>query len=67
MGVYGNAYLKRAIIAMVGLGANPPEDAVYPLTHIDGQGNPLDAASKYVLRFEKDEIPPVDAFWSLTL
>ncbi len=45
IGVYGNYYMKRAIIAMVGLGANPPEDAVYPMTRIDGQGKPLDAAS----------------------
>ena len=52
---------------MVGLGANPPEDAVYPMTYLDGQGKPLDAASKYVLRLKKDEIPPADAFWSLTL
>jgi hypothetical protein len=67
MGVYGNSYLKRAIIAMVGLGANPPEDAVYPMSVVDAEGKPLDAASKYVLRFKKDEIPPVEAFWSLTL
>jgi hypothetical protein len=67
IGVYGNSYLKRALIAMVGLGANPPEDAVYPMAVSDSEGEPLDAAKKYVLRFEKDEIPPVDAFWSLTL
>jgi hypothetical protein len=67
MGVYGNSYLKRAIIAMVGLGANPPEDAVYPMAVSDDEGEPLDAANKYVLRFEKDDRPPVDAFWSLTL
>jgi hypothetical protein len=67
IGVYGNSYLKRAIIAMVGLGANPPEDAVYPMSVVDAEGKPLDAASKYVLRFKKDEIPPVEAFWSLTL
>ncbi len=67
MGVYGNSYLRRAIIAMVGLGANPPEDAVYPMSVVDAEGKPLDAASKYVLRFKKDEIPPVEAFWSLTL
>jgi hypothetical protein len=67
MGVYGNSYLKRAIIAMVGLGANPPEDAVYPLNVGDAEGKPLDAANKYVLRFKKDQTPPVEAFWSLTL
>ena len=38
MGVYGDYYLKRAIVAMVGLGANQPEDAVYPLNFADESG-----------------------------
>ncbi len=59
--------MKRAIIAMVGLGANPPEDAIYPLNLGDRDGNALDAADKYVLKFSKDDLPPVDAFWSVTL
>jgi len=67
VGVYGNAYLRRAIWALVGLGANQPEDAVYPLTNVDSDGKQLDSANKYILRLKKDEIPPVDAFWSLTL
>jgi hypothetical protein len=67
MGVYGNSYFRRAAVAMVGLGANTPEDAIYPLTFVDSEGKPLDSANKYVLRLKKDEIPPVDAFWSLTL
>jgi len=67
MGVYGNAYLKRAIIAMVGLGANQPEDAIYPFAVADGEGRPVMAQNRYVLHFERDELPPVDAFWSLTL
>lgn len=67
MGVYGNYYLKRAIVAQVGLGANLPEDAIYPLNLGDAAGKPLDGASNYVLHFEKDEIPPVNAFWSVTL
>jgi hypothetical protein len=67
MGVYGNSYLRRATVAMVGLGANPPEDAVYPLTFVDGEGEPLDGSNNYVLRFKKEELPPVDAFWSVTL
>jgi hypothetical protein len=67
MGVYGNYYLKRAIIAQVGLGANLPEDAIYPLNLADDTGNPLDGGSDYVLHFDKDAIPPVDAFWSVTL
>lgn len=67
MGVFGNYYLKRAIIAMTGLGANVPEDAFYPMTAVDAAGNPLNGSSKYVLHFKKDEVPPVNAFWSLTL
>jgi hypothetical protein len=67
MGVYGNFYLKRAIVAMVGLGANQPEDAVYPLNVGDADGYPLDGAHQYVLHFNQDELPPVDAFWSVTM
>jgi hypothetical protein len=67
MGVYGNYYLKRAIVAQVGLGANLPEDAIYPLNIGDADGKPLDGAHKYVLHFPKDEAPPVNAFWSITL
>lgn len=67
MGVYGDSYLKRAIIAMVGLGANQVVDAIYPLSLVDGDGRPYDGASKYVLHFNKDEVPPAGAFWSLTM
>jgi len=67
MGVYGNYYLKRAIIAQAGLGANVPEDAIYPLNLGDQHGRPLDGANKYVLHFDKGVLPPVDAFWSVTL
>jgi hypothetical protein len=67
IGVYGNFYLKRAIVAMAGLGANPPEDAVYPLCLADADGRPLEGEHDYVLHFERDELPPVDAFWSVTM
>lgn len=67
MGVYGNYYLKRAIVAMVGLGANQPDDAIYPVAIADADGDPILAERNYVLRFEKDELPPVNAFWSLTM
>jgi hypothetical protein len=67
MGVYGNYYLKRAIVAQVGLGANLPEDAIYPLSLGDEAGRPLDGASKYTLHFDKAALPPVEAFWSVTL
>jgi hypothetical protein len=67
MGVYGNYYLKRAIVAQLGLGANLPEDAIYPLNLADETGKPLDGASKYTIHFDKGATPPVNAFWSLTL
>jgi len=67
MGVYGNYYLKRAIIAREGLGANLPEDAIYPLNIGDETGKPLDGANKYTLHFDKGNVPPARAFWSVTL
>jgi hypothetical protein len=67
MGVYGNYYLKRAIIAQQALGANVPQDAVYPMNLGDQAGRPLDGINKYVLQFDKNALPPVSAFWSVTL
>jgi hypothetical protein len=67
MGVYGDYYLKRAMIAQAGLGANLPEDAIYPLNLADDTGKPLDGASDYTIHFAKEQIPPAGAFWSITL
>jgi hypothetical protein len=67
IGVYGNYYLKRALVAQAGLGANLPEDAIYPLNIADDSGKPLDGANKYTLHFDKGATPPVGAFWSVTL
>jgi hypothetical protein len=67
MGVYGNYYLKRAIVAQLGLGANLPEDAIYPLNIGDDKGRLLDGMSNYTIHFDKEELPPVNAFWSITL
>jgi len=67
IGVYGNDYLQRATIALIGLGANPYEQAVYPLNITDKNGKVPMGGKKYILHFNKDEIPPVDAFWSLTM
>ncbi len=67
MGVYGDYYLKRAIVAMVGLGANQPEDAIYPLNVADADGNPVSGENRYVLHFAKSDLPPASAFWSLTM
>ena len=67
MGVYGNYYLKRAIIAMVGLGANLPEDAVYPLNVAAADGKRMSGEKRYVLHFAREALPPADAFWSITM
>ncbi|MBN9623152.1 MAG: DUF1214 domain-containing protein, partial [Actinobacteria bacterium] len=67
IGVYGNGYLKRALVAEMGLGANPPEDAVYPLLLADADGKPIDGDNDYVVHFEPDALPPVAAFWSITM
>lgn len=67
MGNYGVDYDLRAIACYVGLGANLPQDAVYPSCSVDADGNPLDGAHKYMIHFEKDKTPPVNGFWSLTM
>ncbi len=61
-------YLVRAGAAHMGIYGNDLEEAYYPTGDLDEEGELLDASKhSYVLRFEKDEIPPVDAFWSITM
>ena len=67
IGTYGADYLHRAGVAYGGLGANVPEDAVYPTAFVDADGDPFDTSHRYVLHFDKDQIPPVRGFWSLTM
>jgi hypothetical protein len=67
VGVYGNYYVKRAVVTMAGLGANSVEDAVYPLQMTDADGNGADGSSRYVLHFDAGQQPPVNAFWSVTM
>ena len=66
-GVYGTDYLQRAFITAIGLGANRPQDAIYPTSEVDPEGKPYSGANKYVMHFNKGEMPPVDGFWSLTM
>jgi hypothetical protein len=67
VGRYGTSYLDRATVARWGLGALPPDDAMYPSVNHDAEGKPLTGASRYAMHFAKDALPPVNAFWSLTL
>jgi hypothetical protein len=66
-GIYGTDYLQRALITAIGLGANRPQDAVYPTSEVDGEGKPYDGANKYVMHFDKGQAPPAQGFWSLTM
>jgi len=66
-GEYATRYEQRALVAKVGLGANLAADAIYPNLWKDQDGQPLDGNNRYVLHFAKEQLPPVRAFWSLTL
>ena len=66
-GLYGTDYLQRALVTAIGLGANRPQDAIYPTSEKDAAGQPYDGANTYVMRFAKGQLPPVNAFWSVTM
>ena len=66
-GVYGTNYIQRALVAAMGLGANRPQDAIYPTSLKPSVTEDYDGANAYVIRFEKGQLPPVRGFWSLTM
>lgn len=66
-GLYGTDYFMRALVTAIGLGANRPQDAVYPTSMKDADGRTYDGANKYVMPFKKGQLPPVRGFWSLTM
>jgi len=66
-GTYGTEYDLRAYVTFVGLGANLPQDAVYPFTEVDANAEPLDGSRRYVLHFGNGQEPPVKGFWSVTM
>jgi DNA sulfur modification protein DndE len=69
VGHYGTDYMARAWLAAFGIPANAPKDAVYPIGLTDADGDALDASKhNYVIHFaSKDDLPPVNGFWSLTM
>jgi hypothetical protein len=68
VGNFGTDYLVRGMANLLGPGWNRPQDAVYPLSQKDASGDEYDGAKhKYVMRFEKGQMPPAEAFWSLTM
>lgn len=66
-GRYGSDYLARALTAYIGLGALSTDEALYGAGHFDAEAQPLDGARRYRLRFAAGELPPAEAFWSVTL
>lgn len=66
-GIYGTDYLMRALVTAIGLGANRPQDAVYPTSRNDANDSDYNGANKYVIHFEKGQTPPVEGFWSITM
>jgi hypothetical protein len=67
IGDFETNYWLRAIVALAGLAALPPAEAMYLSTIADKNGAPLHGANRYSLRFEKGGMPPAHAFWSITL
>ena len=65
---YNGGWLKRAAAAKGGIFGNSAIEAMYPLTRILPNGDTLDGSKhSYTLTFAKDGLPPVNAFWSVTM
>jgi hypothetical protein len=65
---YNGDWLKRAVAAQAGIYGNDPEEATYPFTRVDSDGQALDGGKhNYTLTFPPGQQPPVNAFWSLTM
>ena len=63
-----NNYLYRMAAAILGIYGNSQAEAMYPIYSLDAAGGKLDASKdRYVLRFAPGQLPPVNAFWSLTM
>jgi len=67
VGRYGTNYMARAVTARVAVGANPVEDAVYIGSSADASGQPLNGSTRYRMHFDASNLPPVLAFWSVTV
>ncbi len=67
LGNFGTDYAFRFLVAVYGLGALPPEEAIYIDRKVDEQNISLNGENHYVVHFAKGELPPAKAFWSITL
>ncbi|CAN5393423.1 DUF1254 domain-containing protein [soil metagenome] len=63
----GDNYLYRMAGAALGIYGNSKDEALYPSTDVDAAGAPLTGANNYIYRFAPNQLPPVNAFWSLTM
>ena len=59
--------MRRAVGAAIGIYGNSKEEAYYTAYSVDANNKPLDGSKRYVLRFSKDQVPPVKFFWSMTM
>jgi hypothetical protein len=66
-GTYGTDYLMRSLVTAIGLGANRPQDAVYPTSLKDADDRDYEGSNKYIIHFEKGQTPPAEGFWSITM
>jgi hypothetical protein len=62
-----NNYLYRMAAAVLGIYGNTKQEALYPVYLVDAEGRKLSGSNRYTLRFPPGRLPPVDAFWSLTM
>ncbi|MCG2841598.1 DUF1254 domain-containing protein [Sandaracinobacter sp. RS1-74] len=62
-----NNYMNRMASAVLGIYGNSKEEAIYPAYFVDSAGEALDGRARYALKLEADKLPPVNAFWSLTV
>src|SRR5204862_2672926 len=62
-----NNYLYRMIAAALGIYGNSKQEAMYPAYYVDATKQKLDGANRYTLRFAPGQLPPINAFWSLTM
>lgn len=60
-------YLYRMAGAVIGIFANSNAEAMYPVLATDATGQPLTGANNYTLTFPAGQLPPVNAFWSVTM
>lgn len=63
----GDNYLYRMAGAVLGIYGNSKQEAIYPYFATDSDGAPLNGTSNYTYRFAPGQLPPVKAFWSLTM